>query len=518
MKDYSRRIFALLLLAASAAWAQKVPVQEFTLPNGMKFLLLPRKGDPNVAVGWVARVGSVNERPGITGISHLFEHMMFKGTHVIGAKDMGKDLTTLHEIDAIHDQIRAEEEALIEKYRRGLIDDPKDPKYRTPRHKQLLEQYDALVKQARQYETPSEFDRLYTQNGGSSLNAGTDHDFTIYFVNVPANKLELWFWLESDRLANHVFRDFYTERDVVHEERRMRTDSTPIGRFEEEFDSMFWESSPYAWPVVGWPSDLEGITQQDAESYFGVYYAPNNITACLLGDFDPDQAKELAAKYFGRLQHGARDPQPVRTQEVRQLAEQRMIAYADSNPQVHIRYHTVADNHVDEPPLIMLANILNGRTGRLYQSLVLEQQLANSVSADSNGLKYEGYFELSGVARQGKDPVDVEKALYKEIEKLQKTPVPEHELEKVKNQQLATNFRRLQSNFGLMIQLLIDEATGSWQTINTYPQKLQAVTADDIQRVAKKYFSPENRSVALYYTKASATPQQPAARPAGVTQ
>jgi len=493
--------FSVLLLSISAAWAQKVDVQEIHLDNGMTVLMVPRKGDPNVAAGWVARVGSVNERPGITGISHLFEHMMFKGTRAVGTSNIEEDLKTLHEMDTVHNQIRHEEEALIDRYRHGQIDDPKDPKYRTPRHKQLIEQFDSLEKKYRGYIVKNEFDRIYRNAGGSGMNAGTDQDYTIYFINVPSNKLELWFWMESDRLANAVFRDFYTERDVVHEERRMRTDSTPIGRFREQFDSMFWQSSPYGWPVVGWPSDLEGITQQEAEAYFDTYYAPNNLTACLVGDFDPAKATELAKTYFGRLKHGAHEPQPVRTQEVKQLAEQRMIAYADTNPQVEIRYHTVPDNHADEPALIMMSHILSGRTGRLYQSLVLEQQLANNASAGSSGLKYEGFFEINGVARQGKDPLDVEKAIYKEIEKLQQTPVGERELQKVKNEQAAADFRRLQGNFGLMVQLLLNQAQGSWQTINTYPAKLQAVTADDIKRVAGKYFAPENRTVAVYYTK-----------------
>ncbi|MBI3697163.1 MAG: insulinase family protein [Acidobacteria bacterium] len=496
-----KRVLAGLVVWVVAAIGQQVPVQEFKLDNGMKVLMLPRRGDPNVSAGWVAKVGSVNERPGITGISHLFEHMMFKGTHAIGTTNIQEDLKTLSEMDAVREDMRKEEEALIEKQRRGLVSDIKDPKARSARYEELRKKYDALVQKARGLTVKSEFDRIYRSAGASSMNAGTDHDFTIYFINVPANKLELWFWMESNRLMNPVFRDFYPERDVVHEERRMRTDSTPLGRFEEQFESLFWQASPYGWPVVGWPSDLEGITKQEAESYFGVYYAPNNLTACLLGDFDPAKAKELAKQYFGRLKRGLRDPEPVRTREVPQLAEQRMIAYAQTNPEVHIRYHTVADNHVDEPALIMLANLLNGRTGRLYKSLVLEQQIATNASAGSNGLKYEGYFEMRATARQGKDPLDLEKALYKELETLQKTPVGERELQKVKNQQAAADFRRLQSNFGLMLQLLVSESQGSWETINMYPKKLQAVTPADIQRVANQYFATENRSVAVYYTK-----------------
>jgi predicted Zn-dependent peptidase len=493
-----------LLVGASVLMAQNVPVQEVILDNGMRVLMVPRKGDPNIAVGWIARVGSVNEHPGITGISHLFEHMMFKGTHVVGTKDIDADLRIMKEMDQIHAEIRQEEMKLIEKQRLGEIADVKDPKVRSPRHKDLLEQLEALTKQAKELMVKDEFSRIYTTAGGSGMNAGTSYDFTIYFINVPANKLELWFWMESDRLLNPVFREFYTERDVVHEERRTRTDSTPTGKFEEEFEAMFWESSPYSWPVVGWPSDLESYTRQEAIDYFGVNYAPNNLTACLVGDFEPAQAIALAKKYFGRIPRGPHDPEPVRTQEVKQLAEKRMIAYAETNPEVTVRYHTVPDGHKDEFALGVMADVLNGRTGRLYKSLVLEQAVANNAASNQNGEKYEGYFQLQGVAKPGHTPEEVEKALYKEIEKLQKEPVGDHELQKVKNQNAAQAFRQLQANFYLMAQLLLRDNTRGWQTINTDPPLVQAVTADDIKRVANKYFAPENRTVAIYYTKKGA--------------
>ena len=340
------------------------------------------------------------------------------------------------------------------------------------------------------------------------MNAGTSNDFTIYFINVPANKLELWFWMESDRLLHPVFREFYSERDVVHEERRLRTDSTPTGKFDEEFDAMFWDASPYAWPVIGWPSDLEGITRQEALDYFALNYAPNNLSACLVGDFDPANATELARKYLGRIPRGPRDPAPVRTQEVKQLAEKRMIAYADTNPEVVVRYHTVADGHNDEFALGLLADLLNGRTGRLYKSLVLKENVANSASAGMDGRKYEGSFELRGVAKPGHTPEEVEKALYKEIERLQKEEVGEEELQKVKNQNAAGAFRRLQSNFFLMLQLLVLDAGRGWQVINTDPPRTQAVTAKDITRVVNTYFAPENRAVAIYYTKKGSTTEE----------
>ena len=434
-------------------------------------------------------------------MSHLFEHMMFKGTHVIGTRNIQEDLKLMDEMDNLKTQLHKEEQVLIDRYRLGEIDDLVDPKNRSPRHQELLGKYEKLLEREKELIVTEEFTRVYTTAGASGMNAGTSEDYTIYFINAPANKLELWFWMESDRLSNPVFREFYAERDVVREERRLRIESTPTGKFQEQFESIFWQSSPYGWPPVGWPSDLDGITREEAKAYFDVNYAPNNISACLVGDFEPSQAIELANRYFGRLKRGLKEPEPVRTSEVKQLAESRMIANAETNPEAVIRYHTVADGHKDEPALMILADLLNGRTGRLYKSLVLDQGLANSASAAHNGAKYEGYFEIRGVAKQGKRPEEVEAALYKEIERLKKDPVDDRELQKVKNQNAASDFRRLQNNFALMFQLLIRDSGRGWQHINTDPKLVQAVTTHDVMRVANSYFASENRTVALYYTK-----------------
>lgn len=501
-------VFVVALLLALPVRAQQVPVQEYVLQNGLRLLMVPRKGDPNIAAGWVARVGSVNERPGITGISHLFEHMMFKGTRAIGTSDIQKDLQVMERMDAVKAEIRKEEQEQIRRLRLGEISDLKDPKNRSTRHQTLLAELSRLEKEQKDLIVKNEFDQIYTSAGASGMNAGTSQDWTVYFINVPANKLELWFWMESDRLLNPIFREFYAERDVVYEERRLRTESTPTGKFEEEFEAMFWTSSPYAWPTVGWPSDLDGLTREEALAYFAVNYASNNITACLVGDFDPERAKQLADRYFGHLKRNPETQPPVRTREVEHLAEKRMIAFAETNPEVQIRYSSVADGHKDEPALLLLGALLSGRTGRLYKALVLDQKIANQASAGQNGLKWEGYFELRGVAKPESTPEQVEKAIYAEIEKLQKEKVGERELQKVKNQEAASNFRRLQGNFFLMVQLLIADSNRGWQSFNEDPKRMQAVTAEDIHRVANQYFKPEKRALAIYYTKKSEAAQE----------
>jgi len=486
---------------AAPAPAQEVQVVEHVLDNGMTLLLVPRPGDPNVAAGWVAKVGSVNERPGITGVAHLFEHMMFKGTHAVGTRDIEEDLRIIDALDALRAELQVEEARLVERHRLGVIDDPNSPDARSPRHRELLDEFDALLARQGELVIKEDFSRLYTGQGASGMNAGTSYDFTIYFVNVPANKLELWFWMESDRLLNPVFREFYAERDVVREERRLRTESTPIGKFQEQFDAMFWDASPYGWPVVGWPSDIEGVTREEALAFFDVHYAPNNVAAALVGDFDPDRAIALADRYFGRLPRGAWTPAPPRTREMPQLAEKRMVAYAETNPQVVIRLRTVPDGHVDEPALVVLGQLLSGRTGRLYKALVEEQQVATDASGGQAGFKYEGMFELRGTAKQGRTPEEVEQAIQAEIERLKTEPVGDRELQKVKNQNAAGIFRDLEGNFQLMMQLLIRENNRGWETINSDPPLYDAVTADDVMRVAAQYFTPEARAVAIYHRK-----------------
>ena len=480
MSNSYRRLLALVVCIAGIhpVLAQEVPVIEHELENGLKILLVPRPGDPNISAGWIARVGSVYESPGITGVAHLFEHMMFKGTQTIGTSDIGEDLEIIDQLDALKAELYVEEAQLLQAHRLGEIEDPHDPDARSPRHVELLEDFDRLIERQQALLIKEDFSRVYTGQGASGMNAGTSYDYTIYFINVPANKLELWFWMEADRLLNPVFREFYSERNVVHEERRLRTDSTPIGKFQEQFNAMFWESSPYSWPVVGWPSDLEGMTREEALAFFDQYYAPNNLAAALVGDFDPGAAVALAERYFGRIPRGARPPLEPRTREMPQLAEKRMVAYAETNPQVVTRYHSVPDGHVDEPALVVLGQLLNGRTGRLYKSLVEGQEVATNASGGQSGFKFEGMFQLRGTAAQEHTPEEVEQALYAELELLKTEPVTDRELQKVKNQNAAGNFRDLQGNFQLLMNLLIRESNRGWETINTDPPLYEAVTAE----------------------------------------
>lgn len=497
-------IAAFVLGLAAPAPAQQVEAEVFTLDNGLTFLLVPRKDQPNnIAAGWVAKVGSVNERPGITGISHFFEHMMFKGTKTIGTRDALTDAEFTAKQKNLKDRIN--ELTWTVQYGRllkGEIDDPWNAANDTDELKQLRAELKSLMDEHGTQIVKNEFDAVYKRLGGTGMNAFTSHDVTFYFINVPSNKFELWAWMESDRLNDSVFREFYAERDVVHEERRLRTESTPTGEFQEQFESMFWLSSPYGWPVIGWPSDLNSYSREDAERYWNIYYRPNNLVGIVVGDFELEPTKALITKYFSRLQRGSEAPPPVVTLEVPQKAEMRMIAECDCQPQVEVRYHTVPWGHADSYPLQMLAEILNGRTGRLYKAMEEGAEIASSTRAIIDDRKYAGAFSFEGVVKGDAAPEQLEQAWYAELEKLQKEPIGERELQKIKNQIAADSYRRLQNNFFLLIQLGMNEAMGDWREINEAPGKMQAVTAADIQRVANKYFGKDNQAVATYHRKA----------------
>jgi predicted Zn-dependent peptidase len=486
----------------------KVPVQSFELANGMTFLAVQRPELTTVTAGWVAHVGSSNERPGITGISHFFEHMMFKGTKKIGTTNSRRDLEIIDEQETIQTQIRAIYEQQRERFRLGEIEDPYAPDARPPELVTLQTRFDALVAEQRALMVKDEFDKIYTSEGASGMNAFTSQDVTVYFITVPANKLELWFWMESDRLLHPVFREFYSERDVVHEERRLRTESTPTGKFEELFDAMFWQSHPYTWPVVGWPSDLQVLSLAQARTYFDTYYAPNNVTAALVGNFELDAVKELAERYFGRLERRPEPPDVV-TLEMEQTAEKEMRASCDCQPQVELRYHTVPFRHRDSYALDVLAGLLNGQSGRLYTSLVLDQGIASDAGAFQDSKKWAGAFSLQAEAKGDSTPERLQQALVAELVKLRDEPIPTRELQKVKNQITASAYQRLASGFYLLLQLLVYDGLGDWQYINEWADRTLAVTVEDVKRVAAEYFDLDRRAVAFYQRNVASAEVQP---------
>lgn len=513
---------AVALVAAAPLLAQTLPVVEKTLSNGMKLLLVERHDEPTFAAGWMARVGSANERPGITGLAHLFEHMMFKGSKTIGTRDAKRDgeLNALQ--DTIQAEVRKEYAILRERQRRGEIKDMMDPKARTPRLQELLDRFDAAVKEQRALIVKDEIWKIYQEAGATGLNASTSQDRTFYIVSLPSNKLELWMWMESDRIANPVFREFYSERDVIQEERRQTLESRPDGLVGEAFNAMTWLASPYHWQVIGWPSDIATVTREAASEFFATYYAPNNITAILVGDFDPEKAAALAEKYFSRIPANPRGVPEITTLEPRQPAEQRMVAEIESSPSITVEFKAVPGVHADAPALQVLAGVLSGAgggmggrgggggamraTGRLNRSLVLDKKAATSATAFARGQKYGGTFSLRATPAPGRKPEELEPMLYAELEKIVKEGVTDEELARFKNAQQVAQYTRLESNTGIREALAGAVSSGDWRDLLEQPKRIQAVTKEDVQRVARQYLVKESRNV-LITTRKGAPPE-----------
>ncbi len=418
--------------------------------------------------------------------------------------------------ERLQEQIRAEYSRQRARYRKGEIDDPFSPANRTPELEKLEADFQKLVEEQRGLMVKDEFDKIYTEAGASGMNATTNSDSTIYFITVPANKIELWFWMESERLLQPVFREFYSERDVVQEERRMRVESTPTGRFDEQLNAMFWTAHPYKWDAIGWMSDLKTLSMADAQDFFSTYYAPGNLTAALVGNITVDEAKALAEKYFGRIPPSARPVPDIVTLEERQLAEKRMNAECDCQPQVSVQFHTVPFEHKDQYALDVVQSLLNGQTGRLRKSLVLDRQIASSASAGQQSLRWNGSFYLQAETKGESTPAILEAALSAELARLQNETVPADELAKVKNQIVAESYRNLESPFYLLLQLLFYDGWGNWKYLNEWSEKTLAVTAEDVQRVAKQYFTTENRTVASYQRKAGTAAEEIPAELAGL--
>ena len=296
----------------------------------------------------------------------------------------------------------------------------------------------------------------------------------------------------------------------------MRVESTPTGRFDEQLNAMFWTAHPYKWDAIGWMSDLKTLSMADAQDFFSTYYAPGNLTAALVGNITVDEAKALAEKYFGRIPPSARPVPDIVTLEERQLAEKRMNAECDCQPQVSVQFHTVPFEHKDQYALDVVQSLLNGQTGRLRKSLVLDRQIASSASAGQQSLRWNGSFYLQAETKGESTPAILEAALSAELARLQNEPVPADELAKVKNQIVAESYRNLESPFYLLLQLLFYDGWGNWKYLNQWSEKTLAVTAEDVQRVAKQYFTTENRTVASYQRKAGTAAEEIPAELAGL--
>ena len=450
-------------------------VHELTLDNGMRFLLLPRKGAPVFTAYIRVKAGGVDEEAGKTGLAHLLEHMAFKGTSEIGTKDYAKEKVLLDKIEEIQAKklaAPASEQAALDKEMQGLI----------------FQAEDLVVKE--------EFSKIYQRNGADDLNATTSQDITSYFVTLPSPKLRLWAYLESTRLRDPVFREFYSERQVVGEERRMRVDDSPFGKLYEQFLLLAFEKSPYRQPTIGYPQDLPRLSASDLKEFYEKYYVPSNIVVALVGDFDLQETESVIRHYFGSLPAGHQPPAP-QVKEPEPNVEKQLAVPFDASPAMLFGYLKPNMPSEDDYIFDVLEQVLcEGQTSRLYRELVVRRKLAQNVmcSAATPGSRMENLFFVYVSIHRGHTAAEILQAFDEEVEKLKIHGISEQELNKAKKNILSSWFFDLQSNDDIASTIsYFESVAGDWHYILNHQKKIQEITSQDIQRVISTYLTPARR-------------------------
>jgi len=478
-------LLLLLLLAAASALAQPLEekVREHTFANGLKLLVVERHESPTFAAYITIGVGSVNETSRQRGMAHLLEHMLFKGTKTLGTTDYAAEKPLLEAIE----RVGAELDALKNR-----------PEADPQRLEELRAELAGLQQEHKQYVVKDEFSRIYSENGGVGYNAFTSKDLTTYLISLPANKLELWAAIESDRMQNAVLREFYTEREVVREERRRSYESSPDGMLYENLIAAAFTVHPYRHPIIGWDSDISNLSLAETRDFLRRYYAPVNTVIALVGDIDTEAAIAMVARYFGPIAAGTPVP-PVIAVEPPQRGEKRLQIVFDAEPQLAVAFHKPTLPSRDDYVFDLIDLILSqGRTSRLYRSLVEEKQLATSVGTyGAPGSRYPNLFVVSAVPRHPHTTAEVEAAIYAELERLASEPVSTEELEQARNRLRVDRLRTLRGNNGLARMLTYYQSVaGDWRYIVTYDREVATITAEEVMATARRYFTPVNRVVA----------------------
>lgn len=481
-------LLCMLLSAPAQLKAQSLEafedrVTEFTLDNGLHFIIIERDVAPVASFLTMVNVGSANEPVGKTGITHIFEHMAFKGTYTIGTSDIEAELPVLEELDEAYKTWHAE--SIKANPDREVLDE-------------LWANFEELQEEAKQYVVNNEFSEIINKEGAVGMNAYVNTDETAFFYSLPQNKAELWFKLEADRFMNPVMREFYEEKNVIWEERRDRTDNSPIGRLLEEFNSVAFSAHPYKNQPIGWPSDIDAVTIEDTINFYETYYVPQNMVMAVAGDVDPEQMRAYAEKYFGDMP-AQPDPPQLTVEEPEQRGERRFTIEDQSQPILMMGYKGVSGTHEDAPALDLLASILfQGRTSRMNRALVIEEQLALQVQGFSGypGDRFPGLFLLFGVPNQDVETSDLEQRMHDIIEDVKENGVTEEELNRVRRQARASTIRGLTSNSNLTLSLARQHhRTGDWRDVFRDLDRLAEVTPEDVQRVAQEYLIKQNRTV-----------------------
>ncbi len=464
-------------------------IHDFTLDNGMKFIVMEDHSAPVVSFITLADVGGADDPKGFAGLAHVFEHMAFKGTNEIGSKDFAKESKALDKLDTAYTRLRDEE-------KKGIQAD-------SSKIAALQTTFDVDQKAADSLVANNEYSVIVEREGGVGLNAGTGYDQTMYYSSFPSNKLELWFALESQRFANPVLRQFYKEKNVIKEERRMTVESSPVGRLVEEFLGAAFKAHPYGMTLIGPMSDINNINKKEAMQFYHKYYVASNLIVGIVGDVKLDQVKKLAKEYFGSLPK-VPEPQRVQTVEPKQNAQRQVIVYDQSQPFLIMGYHRPAFTDPDDAVYDAIADYLGeGRTSLLYTDLVKEKKLATQTQAFASfpGGKYPNLFGIFVVPAKGVDAPTCEAEVLAEIKKLKDTTISNEELDKIKARAKSKFVNQLSSRTGMAGQLtLYQNLFGDWRVMFNILDQINAVTPEDIRRVANDCFTDGNLTVAYIQT------------------
>lgn len=483
-------ISGTILISTSYAYDLEKKVRAYTLENGLRVLIVERHFSPTVSFYIRHKVGAVDESNDQTGAAHLLEHMLFKGTTTIGSIDYRQEKPILENLRTVIKAIDKETMKCVGADKKKL--------------ESLNNRLAMLQEEARKLFKENEIDRLYTENGGFDMNAYTSYDQTTYFVSLPANKIELWARIESDRMVNPVFRDFYSERNVVIEERKQTVGSNPGRQLMEQFLATAFIVHPYRRPILGWKSEMRFLDIDYVKRLCTEYHAPNNTIIAIVGDVEPDNVMQIVRKYFGPI---PKHDTPIChiPEEPEQSGEKRIELVSDANPELIIGYHKPTLPSFDDYVFDVIDTILSqGRTSRLHKTLIEEKQIATRIDTANGfpGARYPNLFVFFGTPRYPHTNDDIENAVYEEIATLQTEPVPRKEIEKAKNQLKADFLRSLDSNRGLAGMLSYYEAiAGDYRYITNHLAIIDKVGADDIIHAAKKYLITENRTVARLVKK-----------------
>ncbi len=478
-------------------------VTDFTLPNNLHFTIVERHDAPVVSFHTYVDVGSVDDPSGETGLAHMFEHMALKGTETIGTKDWANEKKALDAVEEAYDKFEAEQN--------------KGPKGDQSRVSYLQMQLKNAIDRAQTYVLPNEYARIIEENGGVGANATASADATEFFYSLPSNRIEVWFLLESQRFLHPVFREFYKERDTVLEEHRMHVESSPQGRLLRQFRNTAFDAHPYRNPDRGWPSDIQALRRREAQDFFERYYVPGNMNIAIVGDVNPADARRLAEKYFGPM--AARPlPPVVRTQEPPQAGPKQVAVETASQPFLFVGYKRPDQYDPSDAVFDVIQFILHsGRTGWMYKEMVQDKKIASSVVAAATipGGRFPNLFVFYAVPSVGHSADENEKAIDDIVQRLKNQRVDAETLERAKTQARGEAIRRLSNNPELAkVLTTFYGAYGDWRRLFTAVDDLNKVTADDVQRAARRYFVPASRTTAY-----AVQPSQPGPRPpAGVTR